>query len=298
MALDLYQLKVFWTFARFRHVTRTAEQLFVTQSAVSHALKKLSASTGTRLFERRGGAYELTEAGQELFRTCERIFAEVERCEAVLRGKEGGLRQKLVLGAPVEFGTTVLVRELARFIPGHRNIRLHCYFSHHLQGPLLRDELDLIVDCRPCHHPDVERIFLFRERYVVIATDDYIAEKGLREPGDLERATVLSVDERGEWWNNYIQALPEGHHLVEGNLMQINHVRGLINGALAGIGVAFVPRYTVENELREGLLVDLFPGAGWMDDQFCVYVKRERRASPAHLAMIDFLRVRFANFDN
>ncbi|HNX97231.1 MAG TPA: LysR family transcriptional regulator [Candidatus Aminicenantes bacterium] len=297
MALDLYQLKVYWTFARIRNVSHTAERLFVTQSAVSHALKKLAGSVGRPLFTRRGGEYELTEAGEELFRTCDRIFGEIDRCEALLRGEGGVLRQKLVLGAPVEFGTTVLVRELARFIPQHPTLHLHCYFSHHLHAPLMKDELDLMVDCHPCHHRDVERIFLFRERYAVIASPQYLAGHPLQKPADLARATVLSIDERGEWWNNFVLALPEERRTVLTHIVQINHVRGLINGALAGIGVAFVPRYTVQGELREGLLIDLFPGAGWMDDQFCVYVKRDRRAAPGIGTVIDFLLATFTGFE-
>jgi len=49
MALDLYQLKVFWTFAKVRHFTKTAERLYVTQSAVSHLLGKLRTIVGKLL---------------------------------------------------------------------------------------------------------------------------------------------------------------------------------------------------------------------------------------------------------
>lgn len=296
MTLDLHQLKTFWVFARLRSVTQTAEHTFVTQSAVSHALKKLEASAEQRLFIRRGKEYELTEAGEELFRTCDRVFGEIERCEAILRGSGGPLRQKLMLGAPVEFGTTLLLRELARFIPLHPEIRLHCTFSHNLHAPLLRGELDLIIDCKPCLHRDVERVFLFRERYVVIAAPAFARRNRLRDPDDLARVTVLSLDEAGEWWNNFVMALPQKDPALLAQVMQINHVRGLINGALAGIGVAFVPHYTVEGELRRGQLLDLFPGRGWMDDQFCVFVKRDRRELPGSKAVIEFLLSRFADF--
>ncbi len=296
MALDLHQLKTFWAFARLRSVTQTAERMFVTQSAVSHALKKLERSAGTRLSFRRGREYELTEAGEELFRACDRIFGEIERCEGILHGSGGPLRHKLMLGAPVEFGTTLLLRELARFIPLHPEIRLHCTFSHHLHAPLLRDELDLIIDCKPCHHRDVERVFLFRERYAVVASPAFVHRNRLRDPDDLARVTMLSLDEKGEWWNNFVMALPQKNPALPAHIMQINHVRGLINGALAGIGVAFVPRYTVEGELRRGQLLDLFPGRGWMDDQFCVYVKRVRRDLPGTKALAEFLLARFADF--
>jgi len=296
MTLDLYQLKTFWTFAKIRNFTKTAEQLFITQSAVSHSLKKLERAVQTQLVVRRGGLYELTEAGEELLRTCDRIFAEVDRCQDFLSGKGGILHHKLVLGAPVEFGTTVLTRELAKFIPRHPEIRLQCTFSHVLHPLLLRDELDLIVDCKPCHHREVDRIFLFRERYVVTASPAFAKKHRLREPDDLARVTVLSVDEKGEWWSNFVMALPEGKPAMLTHIMQINHVRGLINGALAGIGVAFVPRYTVEGELRQGLLIDLFPDRGWMDDQFCIYVKRERRNLPHQKALIEFLLASFVDF--
>jgi DNA-binding transcriptional LysR family regulator len=297
MALDLYQLKTFRAFAKIRSYSKTAESLFVTQSAVSHALKKLERSVGTTLIEKRGGDYGLTEAGEALCVVCEKIFREIDRFEEELQCAEGKKRQKLRLGAPVEFGTTVLVRQLDEFSRRHTHIHLNCHFSHDLHTKLLRDEFDLIVDCRPCHHPDIERIFLFREQYVVIAAPAFVKEHEIRRIEDLERVTILSMDETGEWWNNFIFAQADEHRTVLKNIVQINHVRGLINGALAGMGVSFVPRYTVENELREGRLCDVFPGGQLMDDHFCVYVKKDKRSVLKNKQMIDFLLERFSGFE-
>jgi len=297
MALDLYQLKTFWAFAKIRSFTKTAERLFVTQSAVSHAIKKLEQSVGAALVVRRGGAYGLTEAGDALFSSCEKVFHEIDRFEADLHDGRRQIRQKLYLGAPVEFGTTVLVWHLAEFMRRHGNIHPYCQFSHRLHAALLRDELDLIIDCRHCHHADIERIFLFRERYVVIATPAFVKDNAIRGVADLERAMILSMDESGEWWNNFLFAQPDEHRTVLRNIIQINHVRGLINGALAGMGVSFVPRYTVENELREGRLCDVFPGRQMMDDNFCVYIKKGKMEFPKNRLMVDFLIESFAGFE-
>lgn len=296
MAIDLYQLKVFWTFSRIRHFTRTAEELYVTQSAVSHALKKLERSLGTPLVVRRSGQYGLTEAGLSLMGVCEKIFREVEQFETELQQGEWQKRQKLRLGAPVEFGTTVLIGQIGAFQTAHPLLQLSFLFSHSLHTQLLHGELDLIVDCRPCHHPEIERIPLFRERYVVIASPDFLAGQPIRLPQDLEQVTVLSMDESGEWWNNFIFAQPEDQRVILKQIVQINHVRGLINGALAGLGVSFVPRYTVENELRDGLLCDVFPGGQLMDDHFCIYVKRDRMALDKNRQLIAFLSERFTGF--
>jgi DNA-binding transcriptional LysR family regulator len=297
MALDLYQLKVFWTFAKFRHFTKTAERLYVTQSAISHALKKLERSVGTDLIARHAGQYRLTEAGEALLVVCEKVFREIDHYESEYQRDPALQRQKLRLGAPVEFGTTVLVGQLGKFITRHPHIHLAFHFSHHLHTPLLHGELDLIVDCRPCHHPEVERIFLFRERYVVIATPEFMRQHDIGKPADLEHVPVLSMDETGEWWNNFIFAQPGGGRTVLTHIIQINHVRGLINGALAGLGISFVPRYTVENELRDGRLCDVFPGGHLMDDHFCVYVKRDKREIDKNKRLIAFLQECFSGFD-
>jgi DNA-binding transcriptional LysR family regulator len=298
MGLELYHLRTFWTFARIRHFTRTAEELDITQSAVSHALKKLERSVGAPLLERRNNQYELTQAGEALLAACERIFREVEHFESQMERDDWQRRQKLRLGAPVEFGTTILVEQLADFMRRHPYIHLALQCSHHLHAPLLHGELDLIVDCHPLHHREVEQHFLFRERYVVIATPGFLAEHPLRCFEDLEAVTVLSMDESGEWWDNFVSAQPRRDRTVLQHIVQINHVRGLVNAALAGIGVSFVPRYTVEAELDAGRLVDVFPGSQVMDDHFCIYVKRDRAEIEKNRLLIQFLKGRFASFDS
>jgi DNA-binding transcriptional LysR family regulator len=208
MALDLYQLKTFFVFAKIRNVTQTAERLYVTQSAVSHALKKLEKSIGKELIIRRGGKYYLTELGEMLYRSCERIFSEIESFEEGL-GKNGELRkQRLYLGAPVEFGTTVLIQSMGRFFRLHPNIHVNFLFSHFLKEPLMRDEVDLAVDCKPHDHPEVERIFLFRERYAAVASPEYTRRFNIEKIKDLEQVRILSLDEKAAWWNNFLLAFP------------------------------------------------------------------------------------------
>lgn len=296
MGLDLYQLKVFWTFARVRHFTRTAEKLYVTQSAVSHALKKLERTVGTPLVLRKNGQYGLTEAGLSLMAVCEKVFREIEHFEGAMKRDEWNKRQKLHLGAPVEFGTTILVRQMGAFMQAHPHLHMGYYFSHNLHTPLLQGELDLIIDCRTLHHPEVERIPLFRERYVVIASPSFLAAHSISQPQDLENVTTLSMDESGAWWSNFIFAQAEDQRTILKHIVQINHVRGLINGAISGMGVSFVPRYTVENELRDGLLCDVFPGGQLMDDHFCIYVKRDRMSADKNRLIVTYLHENFSGF--
>jgi DNA-binding transcriptional LysR family regulator len=296
MALDLYQLKTFFVFAKIRKVTQTAERLYVTQSAVSHALKKLEKSIGKELVIRRGGKYFLTEVGEMLFSSCERIFQEIESFEEELAS--GGIlrKQSVYLGAPVEFGTTVLIKSMECFFRLYPNIHVNFLFSHFLEEPLMRDEVDLAVDCKTHNHPNVERIFLFKERYATVASPEYIRRFCIEKIKDLERVRILSLDEKGEWWNNFLLAIPIELRPNFKDIIQINHVRGLINAAIEGIGVSFLPRYTVESELKQNLLVDLFPSESVMDDEFCIYLKKGKRGTEKNKAVIDFLIESFSGF--
>lgn len=294
--LDLYQLKTFYTFGMIRSVTQTADRLYVTQSAVSHSLKKLEQSVGTKLYMRQGKDYVLTEEGEMLFRSCERIFSEIDQFEEGLAAGVKQVKQKITLGAPVEFGTTVLINRMAVFFRQHPNIHVNFLFSNNLRPALIRDEVDFAVDCRSHHQKNLECLFLFRERYVVIASPGFVEAHRIGKAKDLEEVSVLSLDKEGDWWDNFVLAQPPEQRPRLKNIIQCNHVRGLKNAAISGIGVSFVPRYTVEEELAQGVLVDIF-GESAMDDRFCIYIKKERKELEKNKILIDFLMETFTGFE-
>jgi len=296
MSLDLFQLKTFFVLGKMRSYTLTAERMFVTQPAVSHAIRKLEQSVGAKLVEKRGGKHDLTETGELLFQTCGRIFHEIEDFEESIAAGREGVRQKILLGAPVEVGTTILVRQMSQFFKQYPRFRVNFFFSHDLEGMIMRDEVDLIVDCKAHHQAVLSSIFLFREHYVLVASPQYLALHPVATARDLESVTILSLDENLEWWRNFLLAQPEAERPTLSDVVRINHVRGLINGAIEGIGISFVPRYTVESELRSGVLTDVFPGGQLMDDQFCIYIKKERKETEKCKLLIDFLIRQFADF--
>ena len=104
-----------------------------------------------------------------------------------------------MLGSTIEFGTTVLRAEApaaARRAPGlHVDFR----FTNDLQAPLLRDEIDLAVDCRPHVHPAVHRTELFREKYVVVAAPEFLEPPpGAHAARPGRGSPVLSLDREGQ----------------------------------------------------------------------------------------------------
>jgi DNA-binding transcriptional LysR family regulator len=121
--MDLRQLEYFAAVARHRHFTRAAEELYVTQPALSQQIRRLEQELGLALLLRTSSGVELTEAGADLLARAEDILADVERARAAMDEHAGVLRGVVrvaaAAGEPLR-----LPAELAAFHRGHPGVRI------------------------------------------------------------------------------------------------------------------------------------------------------------------------------
>ncbi len=328
--MDLNKLKIFYILAQVKSYSKCAEKLFITQSAVSHAIKSLEQSLDMQLVEKKRGyienrpidwaknhddlnpktdiksknklspksgilsskkraAFALTEQGKILFRSCQTIFSEIEKTKQSLAKSNGGM-EFIRLGSTVEFGMSVILKSIKNFFDRHPNIHIDFRLSHNLLQPLLDNELDMIIDCRPHAHPEIKSIHLFREEYSVIATPEYIQLKRIETPEDLQRCNILSMDSELVWWSNFINSIPASKQNIFNKITEINHVRGIIIATLCSMGVGFVPKYTIFRELQQGTLVELFPELDILNDNINIFIRHRNLSEEKFLCLIDFLR--------
>ncbi len=286
--LDLYQLRAFHALGTTGTFTRAARKLNLTQSAVSHAVAKLEAGAGALLVERRGREPRLTEEGRRLFQACEEVFATLEAAaEDLGLAKAGG---RLRLGATVEFGSSILMRHMGPFLADHPDLEIDFTLAHDLLTPLLRDDLDIAIDCREHLLPDLEKVPWFIETYVVAAAPSFLASGGVARPADLEARPVLSLDKAGAWWHRFLLALPEADRPEFHRIIEVNHIRAMINAAVEGLGVLLAPTYSVLGELERGALRAVLPGVRPREDRFFIYQKKRRAALERHRLLTEYLR--------
>lgn len=290
MKLDLYQLRAFFTVAQTLNFTAAAGKLYVTQSAVSHSIKKLERTAGAQLLRKAGGRLELTEAGRILYKACEAAFYELDRAEELMAESAGRRLGAIRLGATVEFGTTLLVKYLKGFLAANPGIHVDFHFDHELLRPLLNDEIDMAIDCKVHRAEGLQRLPLFREEYAVIASPAYARRRAIRSPRDLERCAVLSLDKGCAWWGNFFNALPASERPEFRDVTEMDHIRAIVNAAIESIGVGFVPRYSVLKELKAGALVNVFPQLELLEDNFYVYQKPGRAALERHRMLVAYLK--------
>lgn len=289
--LDLSQLKAFFFLSQTLSFTKAAWRLHVSQSAVSHAIRKLESAAGLKLVSRRGRHFALTEEGEELARSCQTVFEEIEKAENALASRVKRV-QTLRLGATVEFGTLVLIRHMRPFLSQHGDIHIDFRFMNDPLPSLMNDELDIIVDCRVHALPALERTDLFRETYAVVAAPAYLRGKRIKTPRQLEGHTIISLDKSASWWGRFIHAVPAGDRPVfkAESIIEIDHIRGIINAAAGAIGVALLPKYSVITELRRRTLIELFPDISVREDRFSIYQKKRKAALPAHRRFVEYLK--------
>lgn len=290
MNLDLHSLRAFYVLSKTLSFTRTAKSLYITQSAVSHAIKKLEESCGIQLTSRQGRAVFLTQAGKDLAQSCQIIFGEVARVENSMLSY-GNMIQTIKIGVTVEFGISVLMRNIRPFLEHNKDIHLDFHFSFSLLPYLINDELDIIIDCKDHAYPGLEKIVLFREHYAVVAAPAFMKDHPIKKPKDLEGKKILSQDKGMSWWDNFVQTLPAAERPVfkYDDIIEIDHVRGMINAAQESLGIAFLPKYSIIKEMKRRALVDVFPGMSIREDQFCIYQKKRKAQLDAHKRLVDYL---------
>ena len=142
-------LRAFVAVAQHRNLTRAAEGLGRTQSAVSVQLRRLEGRLGARLFRREARGMTLTADGLRLLPAAERVLRDLERIGAMFRTALAG---PIRVGIPDDYGTAMLQRILRRFADRHPEVEVtvRCGFSPTFPRAVRDGELDLAVHaCAP-----------------------------------------------------------------------------------------------------------------------------------------------------
>jgi DNA-binding transcriptional LysR family regulator len=173
--MEIYQLRTFLAVARLRHLTRAAEQLHLTQPAVSKQIKALEQELGVLLFERQPTGMVLTSEGQALFPMAERtLFSAMELLNhsRVLRGEVAG---EVTIGTVIDPDTLRLGAFLGALLAYFPKVRAR--LQHGISGWVLErvrgGDLDAGFYLGPVLDPDITSLPLCTLQYVVIAPPEW-----------------------------------------------------------------------------------------------------------------------------
>ncbi|MGY6268103.1 transcriptional regulator GcvA [Achromobacter denitrificans] len=255
----LVSLRAFEAAARRLSFSLAAQELFVTQSAISHHIQRLEAELGVALFERRARAVALTAAGQAYYARVHAAFELLRQGTDEIRAPAAA-RSKLRVGLLASFATRWLAPRLAEFAAAHPDIDLQLV-PDIAPADVAGGEVDVAIRYGRGAWPGVRARLLMSERLSVVCAPALIAGgKRPRKPDDLLRYPLLASHARHPFeWDAWAQRY--GLDLNRARPVRLHDYNIVVEAALAGQGLAMGRHRLIGAQLASGALVEALPGA-------------------------------------
>lgn len=259
--VSLNALRAFEVSARHLSFTRAADELAVTQAAVSHLVKGLEARLGARLFRRSPRGLVLTDEGLALVPTLSDSFERIDRLLEQFAG--GRLREVLTVSVVGAFAVGWLLPRLAGFRAAHPFVDLRLLTNNN-KVDLAGEGLDYAVRFGDGAWHGAEAEPLIDAPLTPLAAPTLAGR--LAEPRDLAGQTLLR-SYRPQDWPAWFQAAGMEPPSLRGPLFDNSWL--MAEAAMQGEGVALVPPLLFERQLADGRLIQPFPltvttGAYWL----------------------------------
>jgi DNA-binding transcriptional LysR family regulator len=290
-SLDL--LRGFEASARHASFTKAADELFLTQSAVSRQIKALEEQLGVELFRRNNRSLELSEAGRTLFETVSRMLEALDH--ALDRIAHANVGRPLTVTTTVSFASTWLVPRLPGFRKQHPDVDVRLAANNAIVN-LERQQIDLAIRLLEQAGVPPGALQLAGEQIFPVCAPSLLRrrEAPLRTPADLDQQVLLHFDEaEGRWpnltWSHWLRqaGLPELRPL---HSVGFSHYEHVIQAAIAGEGVALGRLPLISSLLDRKILSAPFPERSASGREYYVVVAEGSAQRAAVQAFIAWLQ--------
>ncbi len=260
--MDLRQLITFRTVVDKGSFSQAAEELEISQPAVSFQIRALEESLGHRLLDRSGRRVSVTEAGEIVYRGARRMIglaAELERDVEEIGTTVSG---RLVLGSSTGPGEVLLPRLLGSFHAAYPDVRVSLQVSdtQTVCERVLDDELELgIVGAARAQRGLVFEPFVRDELVAIVAPDHHLAGRGSVTLEELAAEPML-IQQEGSGVRSVVEAAIRESGLRDRDLtvaMELGLQQSVKAAVLDGFGITVISRLAVEREVADGTLVAL-----------------------------------------
>ncbi|WP_108652079.1 transcriptional regulator GcvA [Dongshaea marina] len=247
----LNALKAFEAASRHLSFTRAAQELFVTQAAISHQIKGLEEYLGIKLFRRKNRSLLLTEEGQAYFLDIKDIFTMISEATEKLLARSA--KGALTVSLQPSFAIQWLVPRLADFSERHPDIDVRIKAVDMDEGAL-DDDVDIAIYYGRGHWPGLRADKLYTEYLIPVCSPRLLTgPKPLREPIDLANHTLLHDTSRRDWKAWFRQVGISAPNVNQGPIF--SHSTMVIQAAIHGQGVALGHSVLAQPELESGRLI-------------------------------------------
>jgi LysR family glycine cleavage system transcriptional activator len=279
----LAAIRAFEAAARHQSFTRAAEELGMTQAAVSYQIRLLEDRLGAPLFRRLPRQVVLTDAGRQLAPAVTEAF---EALRAAFEGVGRTVDNRLSISVIPTVAAQWLVPRLGRFQEAHPGIAVHIEASNDVID-LTRDGFDLAIRSGTGTWPGLEAHLLIGSRFTPVCSPALLQGRDVRTPADVLNLPLIGPGD--PWWTEWFAAAGLGAVDVSdrpGPTLHTQHFEGM--AAMAGQGVALVNPHFFAADIAAGRLVQLFDLVVEADRSYWLVYPSGRRRSPKIRAFRDW----------
>lgn len=292
---NLSDLTYFLAIARERSFTKAAAQLGISQSALSHMMRELEGRLGVRLLTRTTRSVAPTQAGERLLRNLGPHFEQIEgelAALSALRDKPSG---NIRITAIDYAANTILLPKLAKFLRAYPDIKVEIIIDYGLTD-IVAQGYDAGVRAGEQIAKDMIAVPIGPEaRMAVVGAPSYFRQHAEpKSPKDLIHHTCINLrlpTHGGLYAWEFEKGARELKVRVEGQF-SVNGTYQMVDAALAGLGLAYVPQELVRPHVRRGRLKSVLEDWCPMYPGFHLYYASRRQTTPAFALLVDTLRHR------
>lgn len=260
----LHQLKVFEATARHGSFTRAAEELYLTQPTVSIQVKQLTKAVGLPLFEQIGKRLYLTQAGQKLLDTCQKVFEGLDQFEMAIADIKG-MKQGQLKIAVITTAKYFVPRILGPFCQRYPGIDISLKVTNHqqIQERMVNNEDDLYIISQPLEQPDLTVHPFLDNPLVVLAPKEHPLAGQQNIPIETLDGESFIMREPGSGTRQAIQSLLKEHDVEVRVRLELGSNEAIKHAIAGGLGISVLSLHTIISEGTAGefaiLDVEHFP---------------------------------------
>ena len=282
----LADLLAFEAAARHSSVSRAAEELHLTQSAVSRQIRQLEDQLGTALFHRVRQRVVLTDAGRvyaaDVLGVLQQLSAVTQKAMAF--SSADGLLNLAVLPT---LATRWLIPRLGGFVAQHPDAMVN--FSARTEPfEFFGTPFDAAIHFGAPHWAGAVCQYLMHEETVPVCSPTYRDRHGIHTPQDLARVVLLQQSTRPTQWTEWFELVGAPTALALRG-PQSEHFSMIAQAAVSHLGAALLPRFLIEQELAAGSLVELSDQVLTSTDAYYLVYPEARAQTPLVKAFRDWV---------
>lgn len=260
--LNLYN--IFLAVAQTGSLSAASKRLFISQPAVSKAIKQLEDELGTALFFRSSKGVSLTDDGELLYTHILSAFNEINAGELLLRSRKELGVGRIRFGASNTLCKYILLPKLQKYVRKnpHISISINCQSSIHTRALIDSRDIDIGLIATPDSQRGLRLYSAGSIHDTFVASPGYIKNLLLRENTDMHnlfQGANLMLLTRDNVTRTYVDSYLNDMLLSQTTLMEIGSMDLLIEFAKTGLGIGCVIREFVKNELETGALMEVTP---------------------------------------